>query len=181
MKISLAQAIFFSVLGSLLIAGLAWFQLPWIRHTLSPFDSELSTRTLRIVSRDCREERAEFTVEIADTPQARAAGLQHREYLPAGRGMLFVWPDRAIRSMWMRDTPIALDMMFINPDGSITQINHRRRPHSDALTTSAVPVSAVLEIRGGLLHRHGIHGADFIVLPGFFNNSCTVSAGQDDN
>lgn len=90
-----------------------------------------------------------LTVEIADTPQARARGLMYRERLDAGQGMLFLYPAPRRVTMWMKNTVIPLDMLFINGDGRIVRVARNAQPHSLTIIPSGEPVIAVLEIAGG--------------------------------
>ena len=95
-----------------------------------------------------------FVVERAATPAAQEKGLMYRTDLTAGGGMLF-WPYPAAgggpreASFWMKNTPTALDIVFIRPDGTIARIAENTVPFSEALVMSGEPVDAVLEIVGG--------------------------------
>ena len=101
-----------------------------------------------------------FRVEIADTPAAQRKGLMHRDNLAKDRGMLFVFDKSRIRSFWMKNTNIALDMLFISKNGKIRHIHHDATPNSRKSISSRVPVRAVLEINGGLARQHGIEKGD---------------------
>ncbi|MCR9070133.1 MAG: DUF192 domain-containing protein [Alphaproteobacteria bacterium] len=97
-----------------------------------------------------------FQVEIADTPEERGRGLMHRDELAADRGMLFVFPRRERITMWMRNTRIPLDMLFIGDDGRVEQIHERAVPYSEATIASRRRVRYVLELVGGTAERLGI-------------------------
>ena len=106
---------------------------------------------------DGRKVKHTLTVWLADTPQRQAQGLMFVRSLPATRGMLFVHdPPRAI-SMWMKNTYIPLDMVFIDDSGHIQQIVEQTTPHSLDLIRSNAPARAVLEIAGGEAKRLGLH------------------------
>jgi uncharacterized protein len=109
----------------------------------------------------------EFVVELAVSPAQRSQGLMFRESLDEDRGMLFDFgrPQRA--SMWMRNTYVPLDMLFIDEDGQITQIAANTEPLSDAVIASREPVRAVLELRGGVSAKHGIEPGDRVIHPLF--------------
>ena len=107
--------------------------------------------------------RFEFEVELAATPAERAQGLMFRESLADDRGMLFDFGGLKPVAMWMRNTFIPLDILFIRPDGIISRIAHDAEPLSDAVIESGEPVSAVLELRGGLTSEHGIEPGDRVV------------------
>jgi uncharacterized membrane protein (UPF0127 family) len=110
----------------------------------------------------------EFVVEMAVSPAQRSQGLMFRESLAEDRGMLFDFgtpPQRA--AMWMRNTYVPLDMLFIDEDGQITQIAANTQPLSDAVIASREPVRAVLELRGGVSANLGIEPGDRVIHPLF--------------
>jgi len=106
-------------------------------------------------------------VEIADEPSEKALGLMFRTELSDGRGMLFPYDDPRELSMWMHNTYIPLDMLFIRSDGVIHRIEARAEPMSDRVITSDGPVSAVLELAGGAAERLGIKPGDRVRYPLF--------------
>lgn len=110
--------------------------------------------SLTITDRQGHDHR--FTVEIARTPKDRAAGLTHRETVPEGTGMLFLFNPPEAAEMWMRDTPVSLDMLFIGPDGRIQAIAEKTVPYSEARTGGQGRSSAVLELAGGSTEKAGI-------------------------
>ncbi len=99
---------------------------------------------------------ARFTVEVADEPAERAQGLMNRESLRPTAGMLFVYdaPQRA--SFWMRNTLIPLDMIFMDPTGTVTHIHENAVPLDETPIDGGAGVLAVLEINGGLSRAIGI-------------------------
>ncbi len=99
---------------------------------------------------------ARIQVEIADTPAARGKGLMHRLLPREDTGMLFIYPDEALRVFWMHNTPGSLDMLFADAQGRIRQIAAHTQPMSDQRYYSRVPAQYVLETRGGFAARHGI-------------------------
>ncbi len=107
--------------------------------------------------------RFEFQVELATTPDQRSYGLMFRESLADDQGMLFDFGDSQPVAMWMRNTYIPLDMLFIRADGAIGRIVQDARPLSDTVLDSGEPVRAVLELRGGLTAKLGIEPGDRIV------------------
>ena len=89
-------------------------------------------------------------------------GLQYRRDLAPDRGMIFLFPDEAIQSFWMKNTPLALDMIFISSNRKIIGIVEQTAPFSlDARSVNA-PSQFVLEINGGLSKRHGIKAGDSV-------------------
>jgi uncharacterized membrane protein (UPF0127 family) len=108
-----------------------------------------------------------FTVEMAKTDEERQKGLMFRKELPEGRGMLFDFkPDQNV-SMWMRNTYIPLDMLFINGDGTIRRIAENTEPLSEKTIPSGGPVRAVLELIGGTAKKLGIKAGDKVAHPLF--------------
>lgn len=104
-----------------------------------------------------------FEVEIADTPARQAMGLMYRTELPERRGMLFLHSPPRETTMWMRNTYIPLDMIFIRTDGTIHRIETMTEPHSEAIIASNGPVAGVLEIAGGSAQRLGLKPGDRVV------------------
>lgn len=97
-----------------------------------------------------------FRVWLADTPQRQAQGLMFVRSLPDLRGMLFAYPQPKPLSMWMKNTYIPLDMVFIDGHGRIAQVIEQTTPFSLDTIGSKEPALAVLEIAGGEAKRLGI-------------------------
>jgi uncharacterized membrane protein (UPF0127 family) len=108
-----------------------------------------------------------FTVEVMRTDEERARGLMNRAYLPADRGMLFDFKQPQIASMWMKNTLIPLDMLFIRTDGTIANIAENTEPHSLRTISAIEPVLGVLELNGGTAARLGIAPGDRVEHPLF--------------
>lgn len=104
-----------------------------------------------------------FFVEIASSTLQQQRGLMYRTYLPENRGMLFIFQHEKIVRMWMRNTRIPLDMLFIGKDNKIKRIQAMTTPDSDALISSGVKVKTVLEIQGGLARKLGISPGDTLI------------------
>ncbi len=131
----------------------------------SPLATTFATSGLVIVSETGRHE---FTVELAVTPEQRAQGLMYRRSMAADAGMLFDYSRRAGRaSMWMKNTYIPLDMLFIKADGEIESIAERTVPRSLESISSRGPVHGVLELNGGTAARLGIKPGDVVENPLF--------------
>ncbi len=99
-------------------------------------------------------------VELALTGEQHAQGLMYRRSLAGDAGMLFLYSGAGTLSMWMKNTPIPLDMMFIAPDGRIVDIAERTVPYSLETVSSRFAASAVLEVNGGTVARLGIQPGD---------------------
>lgn len=114
--------------------------------------------------------RAVFSVTVVDTAETRAQGLMHVEEMPTMAGMLFVYdaPHRA--GFWMRNTLIALDMMFAGPDGTIQRVHENARPLDETVIDGGDGVQYVLEINGGLARRFGIGAGDRLHHPQIANS-----------
>ena len=111
--------------------------------------------------------RLRFDVWVADTAARRSQGLMFVKQLAPQRGMLFLYGEPRIISMWMKNTLIPLDMLFVAADGRITRIAPRTTPHSLASITSMGPVTAVIEIAGGEAERLGIVTGARVLHPAF--------------
>jgi len=100
--------------------------------------------------------RHEFTVQVAVTPEARERGLMFRETLGPDEGMLFFYDQPQIAGIWMKNTLIPLDILFVKEDGTVAKIARNAIPGSLAPMRSGVPVVAVLEIPGGRAEELGV-------------------------
>lgn len=107
-----------------------------------------------------------FQVEVADTPAKRELGLQYRRDLPPDRGMIFLFPTESEHAFWMKNTPIPLDMIFINRDRKIVGIVEQAVPLSTDSRSVPGASQFVLEINGGLSKRHGIKVGDSVQFQG---------------
>lgn len=114
------------------------------------------------------EEIARFTVEIADTSETQQIGLMGRTELAPDRGMLFVWHPPTIVAMWMKDTFIPLDFVYVRQGGVIVDLRHDVPPcepggHCPAYAANE-PVAYVLEIAGGRAQELGLLPGDRLVF-----------------
>jgi uncharacterized membrane protein (UPF0127 family) len=108
-----------------------------------------------------------FSIELAVSDADRQKGLMFRKELPEGKGMLFDFKQDQDVSMWMRNTLIPLDMLFINADGSIRRIAENTEPLSERTIPSGGPVRGVLEVIGGTAKKLGIAAGDRVAHPIF--------------
>lgn len=104
-----------------------------------------------------------FTVELAVTADQRAQGLMHRESMPPDHGMLFDFGEARPVAMWMQNTPLPLDMLFIQRDGTISHIHKKAVPFSKAIIDSRGAVNFVLELNGGRTDALGIAVGDKVM------------------
>lgn len=107
-----------------------------------------------------------FQVEVADTPAKREMGLQYRRQLTDDRGMIFIFPVESQQSFWMKNTPIPLDMIFINRDHKIVGIVEQTTPFSLESRSVPAPSTYVLEIKGGLAKHYTIQAGDSVRFDG---------------
>ena len=111
-----------------------------------------------------------LSVEIADTPKLRERGLMFRHRLPADRGMLFLYETAHPVAMWMKNTHIPLDMVFLRADGSVAEVRTGTVPQSLDVIQSAEPVKAVLEVGSGAAAKLGLEPGT-VVRHEFFGNA----------
>ncbi|SDD54157.1 hypothetical protein SAMN04488071_0764 [Kordiimonas lacus] len=104
----------------------------------------------------------QFSVELALTPPAQARGLMFRAKLDPDKGMLFIFPEADMRSFWMKNTLIPLDIIFIRENGTIINIVENAEPRTLTPRESLAPAVAVLEIAGGRARALGIKPGDTV-------------------
>jgi uncharacterized membrane protein (UPF0127 family) len=110
-----------------------------------------------------------FAVELADTPALQRVGLMFRDDLPAGRGMLFVFPDEQPRAFWMKNTRIPLDILYFDAEGRLIAVYPSAPPcRSDPCPhyESYRPSRYVLELRSGTAERLGVTPGDRLEIKG---------------
>jgi uncharacterized membrane protein (UPF0127 family) len=129
--------------------------------------SETAQDTLDRVTVQTAEGLHVFRVELADEPHERSRGLMFRKSLPEDGGMLFDNGEVKMMAMWMKNTFIPLDMIFISNEGRIVTIVENTTPFSTDTISSGLPVRAVLEVRGGTAARLGIRPGDRVEHPMF--------------
>jgi hypothetical protein len=108
-----------------------------------------------------------FSVEMATTEEEKTTGLMYRKELPDGKGMLFDFSPEQPVSMWMKNTYIPLDMIFIRADGRILRIAENTEPLSTKIISSGGPAKGVLEVIAGTAQKYGIKPGDLVAHPLF--------------
>ncbi len=132
---------------------------------LVPFGAKAAeVQSLEIVSKSGMHV---FAVEMAATEQEREIGLMYRKELAEGRGMLFDFTPPQQISMWMKNTFIPLDMIFIMADGRILRIAENTEPQSEKIISSGGLAKGVLEVIGGTARKYGITPGDRVAHPLF--------------
>jgi uncharacterized membrane protein (UPF0127 family) len=125
----------------------------------------------RVVIETFEGTRHRFEVELALNGDQRAQGLMYRRRLADDAGMLFLYGREWPVSMWMKNTFIPLDMLFIAGDGRIVSIAERTVPQSLETISSGQPVAGVLEVNGGTVARLGIQPGDRVLYRAFDGGS----------
>jgi uncharacterized membrane protein (UPF0127 family) len=108
-----------------------------------------------------------FSVEMATTEEEKTTGLMYRKELADGKGMLFDFSPEQQVSMWMKNTYIPLDMIFIRADGRILRIAENTEPLSTKIISSGGLAKGVLEVIAGTAQKYGIQPGDRVAHPLF--------------
>ncbi len=108
-----------------------------------------------------------FEVEVAKTREQQSRGLMFRRSLGPRDGMIFLHDEPQYITMWMRNTYIPLDMIFIYPDGKVHRIEESAEPLSERIIESGERVTAVLELAGGMAAKLGLKPGDMVRHPHF--------------
>jgi len=95
-------------------------------------------------------------VELARSDDARERGLMYRTSMPENHGMLFSWDDERVRTFWMHNTCLPLDMLYVSKDGVIAGILEQVPTMNDAPRSVGCPVAHVLELNAGWARAHGV-------------------------
>ncbi len=149
-----------------LLAGLPPALMSLSRFSVAAELQQFPTSELTIVSTTGLHR---FKVEVAETPEQMTQGLMFRRSLAPDAGMLFDYKEPTAATMWMRNTLIPLDMLFVDAQGRIVNIHQRAVPQSLDVIAAAAPVRVVIELNGGTAARLGIKPGDRVVHPIFGN------------
>lgn len=109
----------------------------------------------------------EFSVEVMRSEPQRERGLMFRRYLPQNRGMLFDFGTERPVMMWMKNTYLPLDMIFIGRTGKIVGLAKNTEPLSEKIIPSGAPACGVLEVNAGTAQRIGLKIGDSVRHPLF--------------
>ena len=140
----------------ILMLGFAGFSISAFSQGVVTFDkSKLSVIT--------STGQKNFEVEMAVSDQQQSQGLMYRRSMAANAGMLFDYGALRHIQMWMKNTYIPLDMIFIGPKGKIKKIVERTIPHSESIISSNGRARAVLELNSGTVSRLGIKTGDTVI------------------
>ena len=111
------------------------------------------------------------TVEVATTPAQLEQGLMFRRSLAPDAGMIFDFGAPETPAMWMKNTLIPLDMLFVDQQGRIVGVHERAVPESLETIAAPAPARAVIELNGGTAARLGIRPGDRVLFPSIFRNA----------
>ena len=132
------------------------------RESLLPL-SAFPRERIAIETRSAR--RHTFDAWRADTPQTRAQGLMFVRSLQPEQAMIFVYAPPQHVGMWMKNTLIPLDMLFVDADGCVVKVHDRAEPGSLETIASDAPVVLVVELAGGVADRLGLRAGDRVARP----------------
>jgi len=114
---------------------------------------------LAVVSADATHE---FMIDRAITLDQQARGMMFRETMEPNSGMLFEFDEPKIATIWMKNTPLPLDIIFVRSNGKILKIEHMAQPYKLRSASSEAIVAAVLELQGGRSKELGIMPGDLV-------------------
>jgi uncharacterized membrane protein (UPF0127 family) len=97
-----------------------------------------------------------ITIEIAESEQERTQGLMGRTRIGENEGMFFIFPGEELRSFWMANTPLPLDILFVNAANRIVMIHRHTKPYSEESLPSNSPAQFVVEVNAGFCDKYGI-------------------------
>ena len=146
---------------SALFLTLAFVLVPFIA---APPVGAMDKGTLEIATKDGVRV---FNVDVAVTDEEREKGLMFVKQVPDGYGMLFDFKVDEQVTMWMKNTLVSLDMIFIRHDGTIARIAENTPIESERIIPSGEPVRAVLEVAAGTAKKYGIAPGDKVGYPIF--------------
>lgn len=118
------------------------------------------TSSPKVIIHTAAGKEVSVTVELADTPQKRRLGLMYRKDLKDDEGMLFLFPKEEPLTFWMKNTPLSLDIIFINRARQIVGIVKEATPYSEKPLPSGQPAQFVVEVPAGFCQRRGIEVGD---------------------
>lgn len=123
------------------------------------------TAQVSFYSSDSEQLISTIDVVIADDDDSRSEGLMNVHELPADAGMLFMFENEQPRSFWMANTPLSLDIMFVNSDLEIVRVHRNTTPYSHDQIRSELPAKYVVEVNAGYSVRHDITEGMIISVP----------------
>jgi uncharacterized membrane protein (UPF0127 family) len=137
---------------------------------ITAVDHSVQFATEPLVIDTAKGHKQKFSVELALTDRQREYGLMFRAEMPTDHGMLFDFGVSRRVMMWMENTPLPLDMLFLDQAGVIVRINRNAVPYSRTIIDSQVPVKYVIELNGGVAAKLGLAIGDKV-------SSTTITKG----
>ena len=134
--------------------------LLWLGGPSAAFSENAQISKLEPITLESSDSVTMLTAEIADTEELRTRGLMFRHFLPPDKAMLFDYQKPRPVAMWMKNTNISLDMLFIREDGTIAAIAEDTVPQSLDTISVQEPVRGVLELAAGTVKRLGLRPND---------------------
>jgi uncharacterized protein len=107
-----------------------------------------------------------ISAEVVDTNSERQMGMMYRKEMAETSGMLFVFPEEQLRSFWMRNTYVELDIVFLDKDLKVVSIAERATPLSEKSRPSMKPAQFALEILGGQSAKWGVQPGSQLEIHG---------------
>ncbi|MGA8169879.1 MAG: DUF192 domain-containing protein [Methylocystis sp.] len=138
--------------------------LVFVAAMLAPCAAAEATEPLEFVTASGSHR---FQIEVARTERQLHTGLMNRRSMAPDHGMLFLFPKEQQVSMWMKNTYIPLDMVFVSRKGRVTEVAADAVPMSEAIITSETPAYAVIELNAGAARAMGLSVGDEIRHPSF--------------
>lgn len=154
------------LVGMVAIGSVLWLSTPRA-ETLTDSNQVVFPKSEVTIIRQNKEDNLVYRVEVASNFMQHAVGLQHRTSLASDAGMLFLYGLEKQVSMWMKDTYIPLDMLFISKRGEIVSIHQDAVPGAMDEISAFQPVSAVLELNAGDVERGQINVGDRVLHASF--------------
>ncbi|MCF8475349.1 MAG: DUF192 domain-containing protein [Emcibacter sp.] len=155
---------FFLILH-MLCTGMVFCHVSFATEKLAIENSEIFEHSQLAIASGGREYR--FNVEVAKSYSARAQGLMFRREMPQTSGMLFLFEGSQDVAMWMKNTYISLDIIFMDSNGVIVYIAKSTTPESLDIISPQKLVSSVLELNAGITDLKNIKIGDKIIYPVF--------------
>lgn len=143
------------------LAFKSWFMglIVWLGIALAPAMAQEGLEPLDIVTASGSHH---YIVEVMRTDAAREKGLMFRKFMPQDRGMLFDFQAERQVMMWMKNTYLPLDMVFIDHVGKVVGVAQNAEPLSETVIPSDAPAYAVLELNAGAAAKIGLKPGDHI-------------------
>ncbi|WP_395696552.1 DUF192 domain-containing protein [Methylocella sp.] len=138
---------------------------PAMTTVFAPAAAEPAAAALEPLSISTASGRHAFEVEVMRTEEGRERGLMFRRSIPADHGMLFDFDGERVIDMWMKNTFIPLDMIFIGRAGKVVAVLENTEPMSERILSSRVPALRVLEVNAGTAARIGLEIGDAVTAP----------------